>query len=44
VVKIYYVSDEAVKSDGEIQDFVKDVSYGMNNSDSEYKFNLRGRR
>ncbi|XP_039504167.1 polyunsaturated fatty acid 5-lipoxygenase-like [Pimephales promelas] len=33
VVKIYYVSDEAVKSDGEIQDFVKDVSYGMNNSD-----------
>ncbi|XP_077057702.1 polyunsaturated fatty acid 5-lipoxygenase-like [Siphateles boraxobius] len=33
VVKIYYVSDETVKSDGEIQDFVKDVSYGMNNSE-----------
>ncbi|CAM4532588.1 unnamed protein product [Leuciscus chuanchicus] len=35
VVKIYYVSDETVKSDVEIQGFVKDVSYGMNNSHSE---------
>ncbi|KAK7169697.1 hypothetical protein R3I94_000057 [Phoxinus phoxinus] len=33
VVKIYYESDETVQSDGEIQDFVKDVSFGMNNSD-----------
>ncbi|XP_056090804.1 polyunsaturated fatty acid 5-lipoxygenase-like [Rhinichthys klamathensis goyatoka] len=34
VVEIYYESDKTVQSDGEIQEFVKDVSYGMNNSDS----------
>ncbi len=40
VVKIYYVSDEAVQQDVEIQEFVKDVAcFGMNNSDSEYRFN-----
>ncbi|XP_073693986.1 polyunsaturated fatty acid 5-lipoxygenase-like [Garra rufa] len=39
VVKIYYDSDKAVQQDVEIQEFVKDVAcFGMNNSDSEYKF------
>ncbi|KAL1276666.1 hypothetical protein QQF64_036289 [Cirrhinus molitorella] len=33
VVKIYYDSDEAVQKDVEIQGFVKDVVFGMNNSD-----------
>ncbi|RXN33027.1 arachidonate 5-lipoxygenase-like protein [Labeo rohita] len=33
VVKIYYGSDEAVQQDVEIQGFVKDVAFGMNNSD-----------
>ncbi|KAK7175681.1 hypothetical protein R3I93_000061 [Phoxinus phoxinus] len=33
VVEIYYESDETVKRDVEIQRFVKDVSFGMNNSD-----------
>ncbi|XP_056090803.1 polyunsaturated fatty acid 5-lipoxygenase-like [Rhinichthys klamathensis goyatoka] len=36
VVEIYYESDETVQSDGEIQGFVKDVSFGMNNSDSDH--------
>ncbi len=41
MVKIYYDSDEAVQQDVEIQGFVKDVAcFGMNNSDSEYRFNL----
>ncbi|XP_067303814.1 polyunsaturated fatty acid 5-lipoxygenase-like [Pseudorasbora parva] len=31
VVKIYYESDEAVQKDVEIQEFVKDISFGMNN-------------
>ncbi|XP_073693984.1 polyunsaturated fatty acid 5-lipoxygenase-like [Garra rufa] len=38
VVNIYYKSDEAVQQDVEIQGFVKDVAFGMNNSDSEYNF------
>ncbi|ROJ36103.1 Arachidonate 5-lipoxygenase [Anabarilius grahami] len=33
VVEIYYDSDETVQKDVEIQEFVKDVSFGMNNSD-----------
>ncbi|RXN30294.1 arachidonate 5-lipoxygenase-like protein [Labeo rohita] len=33
VVKIYYGSNEAVQQDVEIQGFVKDVAFGMNNSD-----------
>ncbi|XP_077057678.1 polyunsaturated fatty acid 5-lipoxygenase-like [Siphateles boraxobius] len=33
VVKIYYESDETVQRDMEIQRFVQDVSFGMNNSD-----------
>ncbi|KAL1276665.1 hypothetical protein QQF64_036288 [Cirrhinus molitorella] len=34
VVKIYYDSDEAVQKDVEIQGFVKDVAFGMKNSDN----------
>lgn len=35
MVEIYYDSDETVQKDVEIQEFVKDASFGMNNSDSE---------
>lgn len=38
MVEIYYDSDETVQKDVEIQEFVKDVSFGMNNSDSESVF------
>ncbi|KAK2892392.1 hypothetical protein Q8A67_012380 [Cirrhinus molitorella] len=34
VVKIYYDSDEAVQQDVEIQGFVKDVAFGLNNTDN----------
>ncbi|XP_067283800.1 polyunsaturated fatty acid 5-lipoxygenase-like [Pseudorasbora parva] len=34
VVKIYYDSDEMVQKDVEIQKFVTDVSFGMNDSDN----------
>lgn len=43
MVNIYYDSDETVKNDVEIQEFVKDVScFGMNDCDShsEYRFNF----
>lgn len=43
VINIYYVSDEAVQKDVEIQEFVKDVSVnGMqdSNGESEYRFNF----
>ncbi|XP_067304188.1 polyunsaturated fatty acid 5-lipoxygenase-like [Pseudorasbora parva] len=33
VVEIYYDNDETVQKDEEIQAFVKDISFGMNNSD-----------
>ncbi|XP_067303819.1 polyunsaturated fatty acid 5-lipoxygenase-like [Pseudorasbora parva] len=33
VVEIYYDSDEAVQKDEEIQEFVKDISFGVSNSD-----------
>ncbi|KAK2892386.1 hypothetical protein Q8A67_012374 [Cirrhinus molitorella] len=34
VVKIYYDSDEAVQKDVEIHGFIKDVVFGLNNSDN----------
>ncbi|XP_067303818.1 polyunsaturated fatty acid 5-lipoxygenase-like [Pseudorasbora parva] len=34
VVNIYYDSDEAIQKDVEIQEFVKDVFFGMENSDN----------